>query len=103
MVPRTDPNPSPQPSLTCHKTQSLVTQSSTIQKIASNPDLVIKPFDKGSGICLTDTYTSEMEKHIADPSTLNELDYNPTQVISNDDLSTLDFLYNTYGIDDKTR
>ena len=46
-------------------------QRSTLKNLGSNPDLVIKPFDKGSGICLMDTplYISKIEEPLSDPTT----------------------------------
>ena len=95
------PNPHPRiarPNLTSQ-------QRSTLKKLGSNPDLVIKPFDNGSGICLMDTslYISKIEEHLADSSTYKELNSDPTQAIRNDVLSTLDYLYNIHQIDDVTR
>ena len=77
-------------------------QRFTLKKIGSNPDLVIKPFDKGSGICLMDTslYINKIEEHLTDAITYKKLDANPTQAIRNDVLSTLDYLYSTRRIDD---
>ena len=80
-------------------------QRSTLKKLGSNPDLVIKPFDKGSGICLMDTslYISKIEEHLADLLTYKELNSSSTQAIRNDVLSTLDNLHNTHWIVDVTR
>ena len=80
-------------------------QRSTLKKLGSNPDLVIKPFDKGSGICLMDTslYINKIEEHLADPTTYMEHNTDPTQAIRNDVISTLDYLHNTHRIDDETR
>ena len=80
-------------------------QSSTIRKLGSNQPLVIKPFDKGSWICLMDTfiYISKIEDHLADPSTCKKLNFHPTQVIRNVVFSTLDYLYNIHRIDDISR
>ena len=80
-------------------------QRSTLKNLGSNPDLVIKPFDKGSGICLMDTplYISKIEEHLSNPTTYKELNSNPTQAIRNDVLSTLDYLRKTHGIDDETK
>ena len=66
-------------------------QRFTLKKLGSNPDLVIKPFDKGSGICLMDTslYINKIEEHLADATTYKKLDADPTQAIRNDVLSTL--------------
>ena len=74
-------------------------------ELGSNADLVIKPFDKGSGICLMDTSfrISKIEEHLADPSTCKELSSDHTQVIRNDVLSTLNYLYHTHQIDGITR
>ena len=46
---------------------------------------------------------SKNEEHLADPSTYKELSSNPIQVIRNDVLSTLNYLYHTHQIDDITR
>ena len=100
---RKNRTPNPPPSATRPNLTSQ--QRSTLKKLGSNPDLVIKPFDKGSGICLMDTsfYISKIEKHLAHPSTYKELSSDPTQAIRNDVLSTLNCLYNTHRIDDVTR
>ena len=80
-------------------------QRSTITKLGSNPHLVIKPFYKGSWMCLMDTfiYISKIEDHLADPSTYKELNSDTTEAIRNDVLFPLDYLYNTHPIDDITR
>ena len=67
-------------------------QKLTLKKLGSNPDLVIKPFDKGSRICLVDTslYINKIEEHLADATTYKKLDADPTQAIKNDVFSTLD-------------
>ena len=88
------------PNLPQHITRLNLTseQRSTLKNLGSNPDLVIKPFDKGSGICLMDTslHISKTEEHLADPTTYNELNSDPTQAIRNDALSTLDYLHKTH-------
>ena len=79
-------------------------KKSTLKKVGLNPDLVIKPFNKVSGICLMDTlYISKIEEHLAYPSSYKELSSNPTQAIRNDVFSTLNYLHNTHRIDDVTR
>ena len=80
-------------------------QRSTLRKLGSNVNLVIEPFDKGSGICLMDTslYINKIEQHLADITTYKELDTDPTQAIRNDVLSNLDYLHITNRIDDQTR
>ena len=72
-------------------------QRLTLTKLGSNPDLVIKLFDKGSGICLMDTslYINKIEEHLTDATTYKKLDADPTQAIRNDVLSTLDYLHST--------
>ena len=71
----------------------------------SNPDLVIKLFNKGSGICLIDTlfHISKIEEHPVDPSNFKGLSSNPTQAIRKDVISTLNYLYHTHQINDVTR
>ena len=80
-------------------------QRSTLKNLGSNPELVIKPFDKGSGICLMETslYISKIAEHLSDPDTYKELNSDPTQTIRNDVLSTLDYLHKTHRIDDETK
>ena len=104
-VPQTDPKRYPKCSPTCHKTQSYLSTKVHPQKIRPNPGLVIKPFNKGSGICLMDTslHISKFEEHLANPSTYKELSSDSTQAIRDDVLSILNYLYNTYRIDDVTR
>ena len=55
-------------------------QSFTLKKLGSNPDLVIKPFDKGSGMYLKDTslYINKIEEHLADATTYKKLNTDPT-------------------------
>ena len=85
------------PNLPQHVTRPSLTseQRSNLKNLSSNPDLVIKPFDKGSGICLmkTSLYISKIEEHLAGPTTYKELNSDPTQAIRNDVLSTLDYLH----------
>ena len=59
---------------------------STLRKLGSNANLVIKPFDKGSEICLLDTtfYINKIEEHLANSTTYKELNSDPTQAIRND-------------------
>ena len=95
------------PNLPQHVTRPNLTseQRSTLKNLGSNPDLVIKPFEKGSRICLMDTplYISKIEEHLPDPTTYKELNFNQTQATRYDVLSTLDYLHKTHRIDDKTR
>ena len=76
----------------------------TLKKLSSNSDLFMKPFDKGSGICLMDTsiYISKIKEHLADPSTYKQLSSEPNEAIRNDVFSTL-FFNNNYRINDVTR
>ena len=98
-----NPLPNPPPRITRPNPTSQ--QRSTLKKLGSNSDLVIKPFNKGSGICLMDTslYISKIEEHLADSSTYKELNSDQTQAIRTDVLSILDYLYNTHQIDDVTK
>ena len=100
---RKNRTPNPPPSATRPNLTSQ--QRSTLKKLGSNPDLVIKLFHKGNGICLMDTslYISKIEEHLADPSTYKELGSDLTQAIRNDVLSTLNYLYYIHQIDDVTR
>ena len=92
------PNPHPhftRPNLTSQK-------RSTLKHFGSNPDLVIKPIGKGSGICLMEPL-SKTEEHLVNISTYKELNSDSTQATRNDVLSTLVYLYNTHQKDDVTR
>ena len=94
-------NPSPhiaRPNLTSQ-------QRSTLKKLGSNPDLVIKPFDKEIGICIMDTslYITKTEEHLADPSTYKEHNSDATKAMRNDVFFILDYLYNTHRLDDVTK
>ena len=97
----------PLPNRSRHTTKTKLTsqQSSTLQKLGCNADLVIKPFDKDSRICLTDTslYINKIEEHLANTTTYKELNTDPTQAIRNDVLSTLGYLHIKDQIDDQTR
>ena len=92
---------------TQHIIRSNVTsqQRFSLKNLGSNPDLLIQPFDKGSGICLMDTslYINKIEEHLADPTTYKEFNTNPTKAIRNDVLCTFDYLLSTHRIDDETR
>ena len=76
-------------------------QRFTLKKLGTNLDLVVKPFDRDSGICLMDTflYINKIEEHLADPTTYKKLNTDPTQAIRNDVFSTLDYLQYTHQID----
>ena len=80
-------------------------QRSTLKNLGSNLDLVIKPFDNGSGICLMNAslYVSKIEEHQADSTTYKKINSDPTQVIRNDVLSTLNHLHKTHRRDDETK
>ena len=97
----------PLPNCSRHTTKNKLTsqQSTTLQKLGCNADLVIKPFDKDSGICLKDTslYINKIEEHLPDTITHKELNTDPTQAIRNDALCTLGYLHITHQIDDQTR
>ena len=97
----------PLPNRSRHTTKTKLTsqQSTTLQKLGCNADLVIKPFDKGSRICLTDTslYINKIEEHLANTTIYKELNTDPTQAIRNDVLSTLGYLHIKDQIDDQTR
>ena len=51
----------------------------------------------------TSIYISKIEEHLADPSTYKQLNSDPNEAIRNYALSTLDYFYNTYRIDEVTR
>ena len=95
------------PNLPQHVTRPNLTseQRPFLKKLGSNPDLAIKPFGKGYGICLMDTslYISKIEEHLAEPTTYKELNFDPTQAIRNDVLSTLEYLHKMHRIDDETK
>ena len=80
-------------------------QWSTHKNLGSNPDLVIKPFNKGIAICLKNNslYISTIEEHLANPTTYKELNSNPNQTIRNDAFSTQDYLHKTHQIVDETK
>ena len=60
---------------------------------SKNPDLVMKPFGKGSGICLMNTslYISKIEEHLADPFHIQRTQFRPNW--SHQKWSTLNYLY----------
>ena len=97
----------PLPNCSRHTTKNKLTlqQSTTLQKLGCNADLVIKPFDKDSGICLKDTslYINKIEEHLPDTITHKEHNTDPTQAIRNDALCTLGYLHITHQIDDQIR
>ena len=90
------------PNLPPHVTKpSLISQQrSTLKMLSSNPNLVMKPFD---GLMDTLVYISTIKEHLADSSTYKELNFDPTQAVRNEALSTLDYLYNTHQVGDITR
>ena len=72
----------PLPNHPQHVTRPKLTsqQRSTIKKLGSNPDLIIKTFDKGSKIHLRDISLciNKIEEHLADATTYKKLNTNPT-------------------------
>ena len=93
--------PSSWPPPTHHATQSHLITEVHPQNQGFNPDLVIKIFDKGSGICFTGTslYVSKIEEHLAN-STYKELNTDTTQAIRKDVLSTFDYQQNNHQTND---
>ena len=77
-------------------------QRFTLKNLGTNLDLLIKPFDRDSRICVIKTflYINKTEEHLADATTYKKLNTDPTQAIGNDVFSTLDYLHNTHQIDD---
>lgn len=79
-------------------------QKIALKELQSNNSIIIKPFDKGGGICVMDTeqYINKIFLHLNDSSTYKKLKYDPTQAIRNDVMSTLEYLHHTHKIDEKT-
>ena len=77
----------------------------TLNNLKANEKIVIKPCDKGGGICILNTcdYISKMKELLRDTKTYKPLRRDPTNAIRNDIMSTIDYLHNRYLITDETK
>ena len=95
---------------TCHKTQShfatkIYSQRNRLWSWSSHQTIRQREWNMSHGHLpwTPQFYISKIGEHLTDPSTYKELNSNPTHVIKNDVLSTLDYLHSTHQIDDETR
>ena len=79
------------------KTYSNLTlqEISALNDLKNNQPIVIKPCDKGGGICIMNTsdYVTKIDTHLQDCNTYKPLSYNPTSTIVNDTCTLIEYIH----------
>ena len=80
-------------------------EKSALNNLKKNQSIVIKPCDKGGGICImnTEDYLTKIHTHLQDRNTYKPLTYNPTSVIVNDTCTLIGYIHSQYTIDKATK
>ena len=73
----------------------------TAKNLRNNHSIIIKPSDKGWGICIMNTrdYLSKVHTHIQDHNTYKLLIHDPTNVIAQDVCTPIDYMHSQHVID----
>ena len=89
------------------KTYSNLTlqEKSALNNLKKNQSIVIKPCDKGGGICIMNTkdYLTKIHTHLQDRNTYKPLTYNPTSAIVNDTCTLIEYIHSQHIIDKATK
>ena len=89
------------------KTYSNLTlqEKSALNNLKKNQSIVIKPCDKGGGICIMNTkdYLTKIHTHLQDHNTYKPLTYNPTSAIINDACTLIEYIHSQHIIDKATK
>ena len=85
------------------KTYSNLTlqEKSALNNLKKNQSIVIKPCDKGGGICIMNTkdYPTKIHTHLRDHNTYKLLTFNPTSAIINDACTLIEYIHSQHIID----
>ena len=75
-----------------------------LNNLKNNQSIVIKPCDKGGGICVMKTrdYLTKIHTYLQDRNTHKPLTYNPTSVIVNDVCTFIEYMHSQHTIDKAT-
>ena len=73
----------------------------TFHNLKNNQSTVIKPCDKGGGICIMNTkdYFTKIHTYLQDRTTYKPLTYNPTSAIVNDTCTLIEYIHSQHIID----
>ena len=89
------------------KTYSNLTlqEKSALNNLKKNQSIVIKPCDKGGGICIMNTkdYLTKIHARLQDHDTYKPLTYNPTSAIINDACTLIEYIHSQHIIDKATK
>ena len=89
------------------KTYSSLTlqEKTAFNNLKTNQSIIIKPCDKGGGICIMNTrdYLTKIHLHLQDRDTYNPLTYSPTSVIVNDTCTLIEYIHSQHIIDNATK
>ena len=89
------------------KTYSNLTlqEKSALNNLKKNQSIVIKPSDKGGGICImnTEDHLTKTHAHLQDHNTYKPLTYNPTSGIINDACTLIEYIHSQHIIDKATK
>ena len=89
------------------KTYSNLTfeDKSALNNLKKNQSIVIKPCDKGGGICIMNTkdYLTKIHTHLQDRNTYKPLTFNPTSAIVNDTCTLIEYIHSEHIIDKATK
>ena len=80
-------------------------QTTALKNLEKNNNIVIKPCDKGGGICIMNTadYINKIRDLLSDTTTYKRLTHDPTPAITQDIISLLEYLYTRGSIDEQTK
>ena len=76
-------------------------EKSILNNLKNNQSIVIKPCDKGGGICIMNTkdYLTKIHTYLPDCNTYKPLTYNPTSAIVNDTCTLIEYIHSQHIID----
>ena len=79
------------------KTYSNLTlqEKSALNNLKKNQSIVIKPCDKGGGICIMNTkdYLTKIHTHLQDRNTYKPLTYNPASAVVDDACTLTEYIH----------
>ena len=80
-------------------------EKSALNNLKKNQSIVIKPCDKGGGICIMNTkdYLTKIHTHLQDRNTYKPLTYKPTSAIINDACTLIEYIHSQHIIDKATK
>ena len=80
-------------------------EKSALYNLKNNQSIVIKPCDKGGGICTMNTrgYLTKIHTHLQDRNTYKPLTYNLTSAIINDACTLIEYIHSQHIINKATK